>query len=281
MVCDFLECNHVSHNKTVFNGELIMIDLRQKSIVVTGGASGIGAAIVQAAHKDGATVGIIDLDESAARDVAAKLGERAYYTTGDVESEESMNVALDALSKNMPAFNGCVTSAGIMPTREPVEEMPLENFIKVLNNHINGTFITCKLVGQRMLQSGGGSVVTLSSVLALRPGPVLGYGAGKAAIKNLTQALAVQWSKKNIRVNTICPGWVDTPFIRKQEAAGRDLSPILDMTPLGRMALPLEIANVALFLLSDFSSAMTGSVIVADCGITLAGGYLPYGDLPS
>ena len=257
-----------------------MIDLRQKSIVVTGGASGIGAAICAAAYKKGASVGVIDIDGDAASNLCKKLGRRAYCALGDVESESSMNAALETLSLNMPAFNGCVASAGIMPTREPMEEMPLENFKRVLENHINGTFITCKLVGRRMLKSGGGSIVTMSSVLALRPGPVLGYGAGKAAIKNLTQALAVQWGKKNIRVNTICPGWVDTPFIRKQEAAGRDLSPILNMTPLGRMALPSEIANIALFLLSDSSSAMTGSVSVADCGITLAGGYLPYGELP-
>ena len=258
-----------------------MIDLRQESIVGTGGASGIGAVICDAAYKEGATVGVIDIDGDAALNLCKQLGSRAYFALGDVESESSMNAALEMLSSNMPVFNGCVTSAGIMPTREAMEEMPLENFKRVLENHINGTFVTCKLVGQRMLESGGGSIVTMSSVLALRPGPVLGYGAGKAAIKNLTQALAVQWSKKNIRVNTICPGWVDTPFIRKQEAAGRDLSPILSMTPLGRMALPSEIANIALFLLSDLSSAMTGSVTVADCGITLAGGYLPYGELPT
>ena len=258
-----------------------MIDLRQKSIVVTGGASGIGAAICTAASEEGAAVGIIDIDSDAAVSLCRKLGPRAWCASGDVESEASMHAALEALSLNMPVFNGCVTSAGIMPTREPMEEMPLENFKRVLENHINGTFVTCKLVGQRMLKSGGGSIVTMSSVMGLRPGPVLGYGAGKAGIKNLTQALDVQWSKKNIRVNTICPGWVDTPFIRKQEAAGRDLSPILNMTPLGRMASPLEIANIALFLLSDLSSAMTGSVTVADCGITLAGGYLPYGELPT
>ena len=181
----------------------------------------------------------------------------------------------------MPPVNGCVTSAGVMPTRDPIEKMPVEDFRRVMDNHISGTFITCKTVGMSMMKSGGGSIVTLSSVLALRPGPVLGYGAGKAAIINLTQSLAVQWGKKNIRVNAICPGWVDTPFIRKQEEAGRDLSPITNMTPMGRMARPDEIANAAEFLLSDASSAVTGSALVVDCGITLAGGYLPYGDLPS
>ena len=167
-----------------------------------------------------------------------------------------------------------------MPTREPIVEAPLENFDRMLRSHLNGTFLTCKLLGKKMLQHGGGSIVTLSSVLAIRPGPVLGYGAAKAGVINLTQSLAVQWGKKNIRVNAICPGWVDTPFIRKQEAAGRDLSPIIEMTPLGRLAEPHEISNVVMFLLSDASSAVTGSALVVDCGITLAGGYMPYGRLP-
>ena len=258
-----------------------MIDLTEKSIVVTGGASGIGAAICDSANREGAHVGIIDVNEEAAKALCQYLGDRACFAYGDVESEESMDKALSTLSQNMPLFNGCVTCAGILPTREPIEELPIENFKRVQENHLNGTFITCKLMGDRMLKTGGGTMVTLSSVLALRPGPVLGYGAGKAGIINLTQSLAVQWGKKNIRINTICPGWVDTPFIRKQEADGRDLSHILKMTPLGRMATPLEIANLALFLLSDASSAMTGSICVADCGITLSGGFLPYGDLPT
>lgn len=257
-----------------------MIDLSKKSIVVTGGASGIGAAVCEAAYKEGAHIGIIDINKKAAKTLCDHLGDRAFFASGDVESENSIEAALTNLAEVMPSFTSCVTSAGIMPTREPIEDLPFENFKRVQENHLNGTFVTCKLVGRRMLRTGGGAIVTLSSVLALRPGPVLGYGAAKAAIVNLTQSLAVQWSKKNIRVNAICPGWVDTPFIRRQEEDGRDLSPIIDMTPLGRMASSSEIANVALFLLSDASSAMTGSVSVADCGITLAGGYLPYGNLP-
>lgn len=257
-----------------------MIKLQHLSVVITGGASGIGAAICQAAYDEGAYVGVIDIDDDAGQQLCERLGERAFFAHGDIGSEESVTAAFDHLQRNMPPINGCVTSAGIMPTRDPIETTSVDDFRRVMDNHITGTFITVKVAGNVMRQNGGGAIVTVSSVLAVRPGPVLGYGAGKAAIINLTQSLAVQWSKKNIRVNTICPGWVDTPFIRKQEAAGRDLSPILDMTPMGRMALPTEIANVALFLLSDASSAVTGAAIVADCGITLAGGYLPYGNLP-
>ncbi|MEK9849533.1 MAG: SDR family NAD(P)-dependent oxidoreductase [Candidatus Puniceispirillum sp.] len=258
-----------------------MTRLDNKSIIVTGAGSGIGAAICRAAHDQGAVVGLIDINLDAAQTVCESLGSRAFFAHGDVTDEASMNAAFTALHRDMPRINGCVTSAGILPTREPIADMPVDAFQRVLNNHITGTFITCKVAGNFLHNNGGGAIVTLSSVLALRPGPVLGYGAGKAAIVNLTQSLAVQWSQKNIRINTICPGWVDTPFIRAQEAAGRDLSPIINMTPIGRLIRSEEIANVALFLLSDLASAVTGAAIVADGGITLAGGYLPYGDLPS
>ena len=109
---------------------------------------------------------------------------------------------------------------------------------------------------------------------------MLGYAAGKSAVLSLSQSLAVHWGTKNIRLNTLVPGWVDTPFIRKQEAAGRDLSPITKITPMRRMVQPKEVGEVALFLLSDAASAMTGAAVVVDCGIIPAGGWLPYGDLP-
>ena len=133
-----------------------------------------------------------------------------------------------------------------------------------------------------MLRSGNGSVIFISSTAHMRNDRGrFAYASTKAAISSTTKTLARELGLKKIRVNAICPGWVDTPFIRKQEEAGRDLSPITNMTPMGRMARPDEIANAAEFLLSDASSAVTGSALVVDCGITLAGGYLPYGDLPS
>ena len=250
------------------------------SVVVTGGASGIGAAICRMAYGRGASVGIIDINEARGLALVNELGDRAFFQPGDVCDEVQMESAFAALAGVMPPISGVVTSAGVLPTRPPIEQTSLDEFRRVMDNHISGTFLSCKLAGQQMVQNGGGSIVTLASVLAIRPGPVLGYGAAKAAVLNLTQSLAVQWGKKNIRINTICPGWVDTPFIRTQEADGRDLSPIIEMTPMGRMVKPDEIAELAYFLLSPASSAMTGSAIVADCGITLAGGYLPYGDLP-
>ncbi len=250
------------------------------SIVVTGGASGIGASICRLVVERGGHVGIIDLNVDLGTALAEELGERACFAKADICDEAQLTAAYGVLKESLPAITGLVTCAGVSPTRLPIEDYPLEEFRRLVDNHASGTFLTCKVIGADMASGAGGAIVTLSSALSIRPGPMLGYGAGKAAVLNLTQALAVHWGKKDLRVNTIVPGWVDTPFIRRQEEAGRDLSPIRGVTPMGRLVKPDEIAEVAWFLLSPASSAMTGSAVVADCGVTLGGGWLPYGDLP-
>lgn len=250
------------------------------SVVVTGGASGIGEAVVRLCVGKGVDVGIIDLNVERAMSLTEELGAKVRFAKADVCDPDGLNEAFSKLANSMPPITGCVTSAGVLPSRFPIEDTSLDEFRRVMDNHISGTYLTCKIAGGAMQKHKQGSIVTVASVLAIRPGPVLGYGAGKAAVVNLTQTLAVQWGRKNIRINTICPGWVDTPFIRKQEAEGRDWSPITAMTPMRRLIKPNEIAELVYFLLSPASSAMTGSAVVADAGISLAGGYLPYGELP-
>lgn len=250
------------------------------TVLVTGGASGIGAAICRMIIDRGGHVGIVDVNDELGVALAEELGEKAEFAHADVCDEAALTKAYESLGKILPPITGLVTCAGVSPTRFPIEEHPLEEFRRLVDNHTSGTFVTCKVVGSDMVARGGGSIVTISSALSIRPGPMLGYGTGKAGVLNLTQSLAVHWGKKNLRVNTVVPGWVDTPFIRRQEAAGRDLSPIKGVTPMGRLVKPEEVAEVALFLLSPASSAMTGAAVVADCGATLGGGWLPYGELP-
>ena len=248
-----------------------MID-PSKAIIVTGGASGIGEAIVRLIVDKGGKVGIIDVNKEA--------GENLVRELADVCNESQIIKACTSIEKSLSTISGLVTCAGVSPVRFPIEDYSLEEFRRLLDNHASGTFLSCKIVGSKMANTGGGSIVTISSATAVRPAPMLGYAAGKAAVLNLTQSLAVHWGIKNVRINTLVPGWVDTPFIRRQEAAGRDLSPITKMTPMRRLVKPDEVGEVALFLLSNAASAMTGSAVVVDCGITLAGGWLPYGELP-
>ena len=248
--------------------------------IVTGGASGIGESVVREIIKEGGTVGIIDLNDENGESLVEKLGTNCFFEKADVTDESGFSTAYKALKRKLPSITGCVTCAGVLPVRDPISNHSLSDFRRIMDNHLTGTFLTCKIVGSDMAERNFGSIVTLGSALAVRPGPPLGYSAGKAGVVNLSQSLAVQWGKKNVRVNSICPGWVDTPFIRKQEKDGRDLSPITEVTPVGRLIKPDEIAKIVFFLLSSASSAMTGAAVVADGGITLAGGYLPYGSLP-
>ena len=251
-----------------------------KSVIVTGGASGIGAAIVRLIIERGGKAGIIDLNEEAGNKLVAELGKRAVFSPADVCDEDQMISAVRSIENSLSLINGLVTCAGVSPVRYPIEEYSIDEFRRLLDNHATGTFLTCKIIGSKMVSNGGGSIVTISSATAARPAPMLGYAAGKSAVLSLSQSLAVHWGTKNIRVNTLVPGWVDTPFIRRQEAAGRDLSPITKITPMRRMVKPEEVGEVALFLLSEAASAMTGAAVVVDCGIIPAGGWLPYGDLP-
>ncbi|WP_282606200.1 SDR family NAD(P)-dependent oxidoreductase [Pelagibius sp. Alg239-R121] len=256
------------------------MDNPMPTVLVTGGASGIGAAICRLIVERGGSAGIIDLDEDKGTALANELGENAGFARADICDETQLTDAYEKLEGSLPPIGGLVTCAGVSPTRLPIEDYPLEEFRRLLDNHASGTFLTCKVVGSKLTARGGGAIVTISSALSVRPGPMLGYGAGKAAVLNLTQSLAVHWGKQSLRVNTIVPGWVDTPFIRRQEEAGRDLSPIRGVTPMGRLVKPEEVAEVAWFLLSPAASAMTGAAVVVDCGVTLGGGWLPYGELP-
>lgn len=256
-----------------------MMTERERSVVITGGASGIGAAVARLIVERGGSVCIVDLDDAAGAALVAELEGRAFYARADVCDVEALEAARRELAAQT-GFGGIVTCAGIGQQAQPIAEMPAEVFETVLGIHATGTFLTCKVFGQDLVAHGGGAVVTVSSVLSVRPGPVYAYGAGKAAITNFTRALAVEWAPKGIRVNAIQPGWVDTPLVRAQEAKGRDLSAVLDMCPMGRLIAPGEVAEVVHFLLSPASSAMTGSVLVVDGGITSAAGWLPYGPLP-
>ena len=250
------------------------------SAIVTGGASGIGEAVVREIINQGGTVGVIDLNSEKGEILVKELGVNCIFEKANVTDEVGFLNAYKKLKGKLPSITGCVTCAGILPVRDPICDHSFTDFRRILDNHLAGTFLTCKIVGSDMAKRSFGSIVTVGSVLAVRPGPPLGYSAGKAGVVNLSQSLAVQWGKKNVRVNSVCPGWVDTPFIRQQEMAGRDLSPITKITPIGRLIKAEEIAKLIFFLLSKASSAMTGAAVVADGGITLAGGYLPYGSLP-
>ena len=250
------------------------------SVFITGGASGIGAATARRVLAAGGSVGIVDINSEAMRALADELGNR-YLDEQDVLDEEGITQALHDCEQHMAPVNGLVTCAGIPPLPKKIEETSATDFSRLVNYHLKGTFIACRVVGAVMAARGGGAIVNLASVLSFRPGPVLGYGAAKAGVVNLTEALAVQWARKNVRVNAVAPGWTDTPFLRPKERGGaRDLTAILNATPMQRLMQPSEIAEVIFFLLSPAASAVTGATVPCDGGVIAGSGWNPYGGFP-
>lgn len=180
-------------------------------------------------------------------------------------------------SAQLPTLTGLVNSAAAMPAATAIEALEPGEFDRVLHSHVTGTFVPCRVVGSAMAERGNGAIVNLASVLAFRAGPVLAYGAGKAGVVSLTEALAVHWAKKGVRVNAVAPGWTETPFISQRRDA---FDRIRAATPMGRLLQPEEIAEVIYFLLSPAASGMTGSTVACDAGFLAGSGWAPYGGLP-
>jgi NAD(P)-dependent dehydrogenase (short-subunit alcohol dehydrogenase family) len=251
------------------------------SAFITGGASGIGAATARRVLSSGGSVGIVDINSEMMHGLAKEFGDRLICSECDALDEAGLARTFQEFEQRMPPVNGLVNCAGLPPIPRRIEETSTAEFSRLVDSHLKSTFIACRVVGAAMAVRGGGAIVNIASVLSFRPGPVFGYGAAKAGVVNLTEALAVQWARNNVRVNAVAPGWTDTPFLRPKERGGeRDLTPILNATPMGRLMQPAEIAEVIFFLLSPASSAVTGATVPCDGGVIAGSGWNPYGGFP-
>lgn len=251
-----------------------------RCVAVLGGASGIGAATVRRAAAGGAAVVILDLNGEAAEALAAEIGPNVRAYAVDATDEAAMEAVAAAVAESdLPPVDALVASAGIPETVRPIETYPADEFDRILTSHVRTAYLCARAFGARMAAGDGGAVVFLASVLSFRPGPVLAYGAGKAALVNLTQSLAVHWAGRGVRVNAVAPGWTDTPFIRapRPDGSRRDIEPILRHTPQGRLLKAAEIAEAIHFLLSPASSAITGVTLPADGGVMAGAGWAAYG----
>lgn len=252
-----------------------------RSVLITGGASGIGAAVARRVVASGGWVCLVDVNGHGVVALARELGERAIAAHCDALDEDAFQDTVASAETRLPPINGLVTCAGIQPRAKRIEDTATDEFNRLVESHLSGTFISCRVVGSLMASRGAGAIVNLASVLSFRPGPVLGYTTAKAAVVNLTQALAVQWAKRGVRVNAVAPGWTDTPFLQPKDGRPpRDLTPILNATPIGRLLQPSEIAEVIYFLLSPAASGVTGATVPVDGGVMAGAGWLPYGGFP-
>jgi NAD(P)-dependent dehydrogenase (short-subunit alcohol dehydrogenase family) len=234
-----------------------MFDFTAKSVVVTGGTSGIGHAIASAFSKAGAKV------------VAAGLPSGdASIPNVDVEIlDVADNQAIVRLFENIPEVHVLVNAAGII-RRE--EEFDPDVFAQVLDVNLTGVMRACVAAHPKLAQTKG-SVVNIASMLSFFGGPrAPAYSASKGGVAQLTRSLAVAWAVDGIRVNAVAPGWIATPLTSALQNDAARSDQLLERTPLGRWGLPGDVAGPVLFLCSEAASFMTGAIVTVDGGYSAA-----------
>jgi NAD(P)-dependent dehydrogenase (short-subunit alcohol dehydrogenase family) len=246
-----------------------------KVVLITGGAGAIGRATALRCAEEGGIVIVADFDAAALDRTASELrtrGAEVYPIQVDVTSDPSVRSMVDRLVADHGRVDVLFTSAGALVSGSVVDTS-LEDWDRTLAVNLTGTFLCARSVIPVMLAGGGGSIVLMSSTAGLVAEPAIAaYCASKGAVLMLGRQMALDFARQAIRVNVICPGWIDTPFnaVAIEASGGADaLAPFIDtMVPLGRQGEPAEVADVVVFLASDESRYMTGSVVVADGGLT-------------
>lgn len=244
-----------------------LVDLTGRRALVTGGAKGIGAAVVARLVEAGATVTVADLDESAAESVAGVGGS---FVACDITDGGQLAAAFDAAAGD-DGLDVVVNNAGIFPTTGPIADVDDDFVGRMLDVNVRAQFGAVREAAGRM--PNGGSIVNLASIAALRGGAnISAYSASKAGVIALTRAAAHELAPRGIRVNAIAPGVIDTPGVQDQlgplREGGIDIDAIIAANPVGVAGQPDHVGRVALFLASDLSAFVNGHVLVVDGGAT-------------
>lgn len=246
-----------------------------KVAIVTGGAMGLGQAMATALAQAGANIVIADIKEDVAKATATTIREtEGVKTTAlkvDVTDPDQVQQMVNDVVDEYGKIDILVNNAG-MTINAKAEEMTYEQWNKVINLNLNGVFLVAQAVGRQMIKQGYGSIINTSSMsglIANKPQEQSSYNASKAGVIMLTKSLAMEWSKYNIKVNTIAPGYMKTeltkPFF---EQGGSMIDDWMGFTPMGRPGLPEELGGIVVYLASDASSFAQGSVFTIDGGYT-------------
>jgi NAD(P)-dependent dehydrogenase (short-subunit alcohol dehydrogenase family) len=245
-----------------------------KTAVVTGGGQGIGLACVEALAEAGARVVIADRDTNAAETAGAEMGKKGYQTdVVDMDVTDSRRVAevADQLAFRFGKVDILVNNAGIARSETPAETVTDEHWLNVIDVNLNGTFWCCRAFGKCMLQAKAGTIVNVGSMsgfIVNKPQEQCYYNASKAAVHHLTKSLAAEWGARGVRVNAVAPTYIETPLNAFVKSNPKMHDAWIGGTPMARMGQVEEIASVVLFLASDASSLMTGSIVLVDGGYT-------------
>lgn len=242
--------------------------------VVTGGGQGIGFACAQALGEAGARVVVAEVRAERVEDAVARLkalGVDASGATLDVTDSAAVEALAGKVEADLGGAAILVNNAGIADSDVRAEDTSDAHWRKHIAVNLDGLFWCCRSFGKRMLERGSGTIVNIGSMsgfIVNKPQPQSFYNASKAAVHHLTKSLAAEWGARGVRVNAVAPTYIETPltvFGMQDKAMAQTW---LDMTPMGRVGQPEEIASCVLFLASDASSLLTGSIVLADGGYT-------------
>ena len=247
-------------------------DLTGKTAVVTGGNTGLGEAFARALVEAGAGVALAARTRERSDRVAGEItdsGGKAIAVDLDVTDPEQVDRMLEVVTERLGPVDILVNNAGVCYHR-PAAEVPLEEWNDVFDVNVHGLWHCAQRVGRRMIEEGGGNIINIGSISAMivnRPQWQPAYNASKAAVHQLTKSLAAEWAPHNVRINALAPGYVKTAMAPVDEPEFR--RHWIEDAPMQRYATPEELGPSIVYLASDASSFMTGSVLVVDGGYTL------------
>jgi NAD(P)-dependent dehydrogenase (short-subunit alcohol dehydrogenase family) len=243
--------------------------------LITGGGTGIGLTAALAFAEAGADVILAGPDAAVLQDAQGGLRAKGFTVNIehlDITRPEACTEVADRTNRDRGPVDILVANAGVTWPDTAAEDLSDEAWRTLFDVNVHGTFWTCRAFGRHMLERQSGSVVTtgsISGVISNKPQRQAHYNSSKAAIHHLTKCLAGEWAPRGVRVNCVAPTYVNTSMSNGNAGRPYYFGPWMDSTPMGRMVEPEEIAAVMLFLASEASSAMTGSVVLADAGYTV------------
>ena len=247
-----------------------------KVAVITGGGRNIGLACGHALAEAGAMVVVTDIDPQLVSEGCQAIKHSHGKADGmvmDVTDTAAVEAAAREIERRHGAVDVLVCNAAVLIRPAPVEEVPDDLWLKVMDVNLNGIFRCCRTFGKIMLARGKGSIVNIGSTAGLivnKETPISAYNASKAGVHHLTKCMAAEWGTRGVRVNAVAPTYIETPLIQPMmEDRSLGLLPKwLDMIPMGRMGQPEEVASAVLFLASDAASLVTGTIMMVDGGYT-------------